>query len=87
MPFVLAGLAMVHIIALHTTGSNNPLGVDSNIDKIPFHPYYSIKDVFGYTILGIGFVYLIYFEPNLLGHSDNYIMANPLVTPEMIQPE
>lgn len=78
---------MVHIIALHTTGSNNPLGVDSNIDKIPFHPYYSIKDVFGYTILGIGFVYLIYFEPNLLGHSDNYIMANPLVTPEMIQPE
>ena len=87
MPFVLAGLAVVHIIALHTTGSNNPIGVDSNIDKVPFHPYYSIKDVFGYTIFGIGYAYLIYFEPNLLGHPDNYIVANPLVTPEMIQPE
>lgn len=87
LPFVLAGLAVVHIIALHTTGSNNPLGVDSNIDKVPFHPYYSIKDVFGYTIFGIVYVYLIYFEPNMLGHPDNYIVANPLVTPEMIQPE
>jgi quinol-cytochrome oxidoreductase complex cytochrome b subunit len=87
LPFVLTGLAVVHIIALHTTGSNNPLGVDSNIDKVPFHPYYSIKDVFGYTIFGIVYVYLIYFEPNMLGHPDNYIVANPLVTPEMIQPE
>lgn len=87
MPFVLAGLAVVHIIALHTTGSNNPLGVDGNIDKIPFHPYFTIKDVFGFTLFAIGYVYLIYFEPNLLGHPDNYIVANPLVTPEMIQPE
>ena len=78
---------MVHIIALHTTGSNNPLGVDSNIDKVPFHPYYSIKDVFGYTIFGIGYTFFIFFEPNMLGHSDNYIVANPLVTPSHISPE
>jgi quinol-cytochrome oxidoreductase complex cytochrome b subunit len=87
LPFVLAGLALVHLIGLHTEGSNNPLGVDSNIDKIPFHPYYSIKDVFGYTILGVVYAYLIYYAPNLLGHPDNYIPANPLVTPAHIQPE
>ena len=84
---MLAGLALVHLIGLHTEGSNNPLGVDSNIDKIPFHPYYSIKDVFGYTILGVVYAYLIYYAPNLLGHPDNYIPANPLVTPAHIQPE
>lgn len=78
---------MVHLIALHTDGSTNPLGVDANIDKVPFHPYYSIKDVFGYTIFGIAYVYLIFFAPNDLGHPDNYIVANPLVTPAHIQPE
>jgi ubiquinol-cytochrome c reductase cytochrome b subunit len=78
---------MVHLIALHTDGSNNPLGVDANIDKLPFHPYYSIKDMLGYTIFAVVYVYLIYFAPNLLGHSDNYIPANPLVTPAHIQPE
>lgn len=87
LPFVLAALAVVHLIALHEHGSNNPLGVDSNIDKLPFHPYYSIKDLFGYGVFSIGFVYLIFFEPNLLGHPDNYIPANPLVTPAHIQPE
>ena len=87
LPFILAALAVMHLIGLHTDGSNNPLGVDSNIDKLPFHPYYSIKDLFGYTLFGIGFVYLIYFVPNLLGHPDNYIPANPLVTPAHIQPE
>lgn len=87
LPFVLAGLAVVHLIALHTDGSNNPLGVDTNIDKVPFHPYYSIKDIFGYVIFGMVYAYLIFFAPNALGHPDNYIMANPLVTPEHIQPE
>lgn len=87
MPFILAALAVVHLIALHESGSNNPLGVDSNIDKVPFHPYYTIKDVFGFMIFGIVYAYFIYFEPNMLGHPDNYIVANPLVTPEMIQPE
>lgn len=87
LPFILAALAVVHIIALHTDGSNNPLGVESDIDKVPFHPYYTIKDVFGYSIFGITFVYLIYFAPNMLGHPDSYIPANPLVTPSHIQPE
>ena len=87
LPFVLVALVMVHLIALHTDGSNNPLGVDANIDKLPFHPYYSIKDMLGYTIFAVVYVYLIYFAPNLLGHSDNYIPANPLVTPAHIQPE
>lgn len=87
LPFVLSALALVHLIALHENGSNNPLGVDSNVDKIPFHPYYSVKDVFGYSIFTIFFSYFIFFDPNLLGHSDNYIPANPLVTPAHIQPE
>lgn len=87
LPFVLAALAMVHLIALHQFGSNNPLGVDSNSDKLPFHPYYSIKDVLGYSIFAIAFAFLIFFQPNLLGHPDNYIPANPLVTPAHIQPE
>lgn len=84
---MLAGLAMVHIIGLHTDGSNNPLGVDTNIDKVPFHPYYSIKDVFGYVVFGVIYGYLIFYAPNILGHPDNYIPANPLVTPAHIQPE
>lgn len=87
LPFVIAGLVIVHLIALHEHGSNNPLGVDGNIDKIPFHPYYSIKDVFGYILFAIFFSSFVYFSPNLLGHSDNYIPANPLVTPAHIQPE
>ena len=87
LPFVIAGLAIVHLIALHEHGSNNPLGVDGNIDKIPFHPYYSIKDLFGYFIFAIFFSSFVYFAPNLLGHSDNYIPANPMVTPAHIQPE
>jgi len=87
LPFVLAGLALVHLIALHVNGSNNPLGVTGNIDKIPFHPYYSIKDLFGFSIFFIIFSLFIYFAPNVLGHADNYIPANPLVTPPHIQPE
>ena len=87
LPFVIAGLVIVHLIALHEHGSNNPLGVDGNIDKIPFHPYYSIKDLFGYLLFAIFFSSFVYFAPNLLGHTDNYIPANPLVTPAHIQPE
>jgi len=87
LPFVIAALAVVHIIALHEDGSNNPLGLNSNIDKISFHPYYTIKDLFGFAVFAIFFVSLISYAPNLLGHSDNYIAANPLVTPESIVPE
>lgn len=87
LPFVLAGLAVVHLIALHVDGSNNPIGINSNIDKVPFHPYYSIKDLLGYAVFAIFFSFFVYFAPNLLGHPDNYIPANPLVTPAHIQPE
>lgn len=87
LPFVLTGLIFVHLIALHVDGSNNPLGVNGNIDKVPFHPYYSIKDLFGYSLFAIFFAYFVFFAPNLLGHPDNYIPANPLVTPAHIQPE
>jgi len=86
-PFVLAALAVVHLLALHEHGSNNPLGVDGNIDKVPFHPYYTIKDLFGYAMFAIFFAFFIFFAPNVLGHPDNYIPANPLVTPAHIVPE
>lgn len=87
LPFVLTGLVLVHLISLHVDGSNNPIGINSNIDKIPFHPYYSSKDLFGYGMFLIFFSFFIYFAPNVLGHPDNYIPANPLVTPAHIQPE
>lgn len=87
LPFILTGLIIVHLIALHKDGSNNPMGLDSNIDKLVFHPYYSIKDFLGYTLFTLVYIYLIFFDPNWLGHSDNYIPANPLITPNHIQPE
>jgi ubiquinol-cytochrome c reductase cytochrome b subunit len=87
LPFILSALVMVHLIALHQHASNNPLGIGSNIDKIPFHPYYTYKDLVGVFMLGLLFAYFVYFEPNLLGHPDNYIPANPLVTPAHIVPE
>jgi len=80
-------LVLVHLIALHEHGSNNPIGIDSNIDKVPFHPYYSIKDLLGYAVFALIFTYVVYFIPNTMGHPDNYIPANPLVTPAHIQPE
>jgi len=87
LPFLLAALAIIHIIFLHVHGSNNPLGISSNMDKLPIHPYYAYKDYFGFIIFGIIFSFILFFYPNLLGHSDNYIPANPLVTPEHIVPE
>lgn len=87
LPFIIAGLAIVHLIALHEHGSNNPVGVEGDIDKVPFHPYYSIKDVFGYGVFIIFFATIVFYAPNLLGHPDNYVPANPLVTPPHIQPE
>ena len=87
LPFLLAALAIIHIIFLHVHGSNNPLGIASNMDKLPIHPYYAYKDYFGFIIFGIIFALILFFYPNLLGHSDNYIPANPLVTPEHIVPE
>lgn len=87
LPFVLAGLAVVHLIALHEHGSNNPIGIDSNIDKVAFHPYYTVKDLYGYSWFAMFFSFFIFFAPNVLGHPDNYIAANPLVTPAHIVPE
>lgn len=89
LPFVIVGLVIIHVIALHVHGSNNPTGVKikSKKDSIPFHPYYTVKDFFGFGIFFIIYFYFVFFKPNLLGHPDNYIDANPLVTPAHIVPE
>eukprot|EP00123_Amoebidium_parasiticum_P013900 comp22215_c3_seq1/m.32707 comp22215_c3_seq1/g.32707 ORF comp22215_c3_seq1/g.32707 comp22215_c3_seq1/m.32707 type:complete len:111 (-) comp22215_c3_seq1:350-682(-) len=86
-PFLLAALVVVHLLALHVDGSSNPLGVSSNVDKVPFHAYYSYKDLFGAVLFFIFFATFVFYFPNLLGHSDNYLEADPLVTPAHIQPE
>jgi len=72
---------------LHQTGSNNPLGLNRNIDKLPFHPYFTIKDLLGFVITLILFLTFILLEPYTLGDPENFIPANPLVTPVHIQPE
>nr|YP_009706298.1 cytochrome b [Cyclommatus strigiceps vitalisi]ASF90511.1 cytochrome b [Cyclommatus strigiceps vitalisi] len=87
LPFIVAAMVMIHLLFLHQTGSNNPLGVNSNIDKIPFHPYFSYKDIFGFVIMFSTLLILILMSPNLLGDPENFIPANPLVTPVHIQPE
>nr|UPL65918.1 cytochrome b [Pilophorus typicus] len=87
MPFIIAALVMIHLLFLHQTGSNNPLGLNSNYDKIPFHPYFSIKDYMGMMITLFMFLMLNLTEPTLLGDPENFIPANPLVTPVHIQPE
>ncbi|MFP3025326.1 MAG: cytochrome b N-terminal domain-containing protein [Wolbachia sp.] len=87
IPFFILSLSIVHLIFLHQTGSNNPLGLKSNIDKVPFHPYFSIKDTLGFLIIIIIFILFVIIEPYLLGDPDNFIPANPLVTPNHIQPE
>jgi ubiquinol-cytochrome c reductase cytochrome b/c1 subunit len=89
LPFVIAGVVVLHIWALHIPGSNNPTGVDvkSARDVVPFHPYYTIKDGFAMVLFILLFAVLVFYAPNLLGHSDNYIPANPLVTPPHIVPE
>ena len=89
LPFVIFGVVVLHVIALHVTGSNNPLGIEvtSPQDTIPFHPYYTIKDSVGLGVFLIVFAIFIFFFPNFLGHTDNYIPANPLATPAEIVPE
>jgi len=78
---------LIHILYLHQTGSNNPLGSNSNLDKLPFHPYYIIKDILGYLVVLTTFFIFILLEPYTLGDPENFIPANPLVTPVHIQPE
>nr|APX39771.1 cytochrome b [Lachnaia tristigma] len=87
LPFIVAALVMVHLLFLHQTGSSNPLGTSLNIDKIPFHPYFSFKDILGMMITITGLVLLNLSQPYLLGDPDNFTPANPLVTPVHIQPE
>nr|ASP18718.1 cytochrome b [Ixos malaccensis] len=87
LPFVIAGLTVVHLTLLHETGSNNPLGIPSDCDKIPFHPYYSTKDVLGFALMFIPLASLALFSPNLLGDPENFTPANPLATPPHIKPE
>nr|AAB38158.1 cytochrome b [Lophorina superba] len=87
LPFVIAGLTLVHLTFLHETGSNNPLGIPSDCDKIPFHPYYSIKDILGFALMLISLAALVLFSPNMLGDPENFTPANPLATPPHIKPE
>nr|AAG27933.2 cytochrome b [Dipodomys phillipsii] len=87
LPFIIAAMAMVHLLFLHETGSNNPLGIPSDCDKIPFHPYYTTKDFLGIVLLLAFFFTMVLFFPDLLGDPDNYSPANPLNTPPHIKPE
>nr|UCS09562.1 cytochrome b [Graphium confucius] len=86
-PFIIMMLIMIHLLFLHQTGSNNPLGINSNLDKIPFHPFFSFKDLIGFIMLLSSLILLTLTNPYLLGDPDNFIPANPLVTPIHIQPE
>nr|ACC77659.1 cytochrome b [Panopa carvalhoi] len=87
LPFIIMGTSMLHLLFLHETGSNNPTGLNSNTDKIPFHPYFSYKDLLGATIMLFTLLTLALFSPNLLGDPENFTPANPLVTPPHIKPE
>nr|YP_010692663.1 cytochrome b [Notobitus meleagris]WBV80538.1 cytochrome b [Notobitus meleagris] len=87
LPFIITAMVMLHLLFLHQTGSNNPLGINSNYDKVPFHPFFSIKDLMGMTITLTMFSLLILLEPRLMGDPENFIPANPMVTPVHIQPE
>jgi len=89
LPFLIVGVVVLHLWALHRFGSNNPLGIEAKgpQDKIPFHPYYTVKDAFGLGVFLLVFAAAVFFFPNYMGHPDNYIEANPLVTPAHIVPE
>ena len=89
LPFVILAVVFIHLVALHKSKSNNPLGIDSNKlkDNLPFHPYYTVKDYFGFGVFFLIFFVFVFFLPNFFGEPDNYIPANPLVTPSHIVPE
>nr|ABU68735.1 cytochrome b [Balantiopteryx plicata] len=87
LPFVIAALAMVHLLFLHETGSNNPTGITANADMIPFHPYHTTKDILGFLMMLTAFLALALLPPDILGDPDNYTQANPVNTPPHIKPE
>lgn len=87
LPFTILGAMFIHIIILHQDGSNNPLGIPGNVDKVRFYPYFIIKDLFSWIVIFIIYFYFVFFAPNFLGHTDNYIEANAMITPAHIVPE
>nr|YP_086839.1 cytochrome b [Callinectes sapidus]AAR16554.1 cytochrome b [Callinectes sapidus]QCQ20628.1 cytochrome b [Callinectes sapidus]QCQ20641.1 cytochrome b [Callinectes sapidus]QCQ20654.1 cytochrome b [Callinectes sapidus]QCQ20667.1 cytochrome b [Callinectes sapidus] len=87
LPFIIAAMTIIHIFFLHQSGANNPLGVSSQLDKVPFHPYFTFKDIVGFIVMFTLLLILSLLNPYLLGDPDNFISANPLVTPAHIQPE
>nr|YP_010727945.1 cytochrome b [Bothrogonia tibetana]WDZ68126.1 cytochrome b [Bothrogonia tibetana] len=87
LPFMIMAMTLMHLMFLHTTGSNNPIGINSNSDKIPFHPYFSIKDIMGFSMVILLLLMLNMMEPYKLSDPDNFTPANPMVTPIHIQPE
>nr|AAY43303.1 cytochrome b [Pelophylax nigromaculatus] len=87
LPFIIAAASMIHLLFLHQTGSSNPTGLNSNLDKVSFHPYFSYKDLLGFVIMLGALASLSTFAPNLIGDPDNFTPGNPLVTPPHIKPE
>jgi ubiquinol-cytochrome c reductase cytochrome b subunit len=87
LPFLIAGVTILHLAALHQYGSNNPLGVNATVEKISFYPYFYVKDLVGWIAFAIFFSVFVFYAPNVLGHPDNYIPANPMSTPAHIVPE
>jgi quinol-cytochrome oxidoreductase complex cytochrome b subunit len=89
VPFLIVGVVLLHLVALHRFGSNNPLGIERKgpQDSIPFHPYYTVKDAFGLAVFLIVYAAFIFYSPNFFGEPDNYVPANPLQTPASIVPE
>nr|YP_010561864.1 cytochrome b [Chionoecetes bairdi]UYX57825.1 cytochrome b [Chionoecetes bairdi] len=87
LPFLIAAASMIHILFLHQAGANNPLGISSQLDKVPFHPYFTFKDIVGFIVMISFLLLLSLMNPYMLGDPDNFIPANPLVTPAHIQPE
>nr|YP_010568249.1 apocytochrome b [Cutaneotrichosporon mucoides]UZC57682.1 apocytochrome b [Cutaneotrichosporon mucoides] len=87
LPFILSALAILHLMTLHVNGSGNPLGISSNSDRIPMHPYYMFKDLITIFLFFLAMAIIVFYLPNVMGHSDNYIPANPMQTPPSIVPE
>jgi len=87
MPFLITAFVIIHLSLLHKDGSNNPLGMNTNVKTIPFYPYFYVKDLYAFIILITVLSFIVAFYPNMLGHPDNYIPANPMSTPSHIVPE
>jgi ubiquinol-cytochrome c reductase cytochrome b subunit len=87
LPFVIRALRAIHLLTLHEHGSSNPLGVSGNRDRLPFYPYFAFKDIVTFFLFFVALRVILFYAPNRLGHSDNYIMANRIQTPRSIVPE